>query len=489
MKRSIFHLIAISIFCISASAQSVTLILQPDATTGKDAFLRSLSPSTNYGTHPDLASIAWTNSGSTVLVRSLIEFDITSIPQGAIIDSAYLFLYGYSSPANGSHSTSSGSNASTISRVISSWDENTVTWGNQPQITTQNEVILSASTGPFEDYKINVAALVQDMTNNPMNSHGFMLKLQTEQEFRKMVFASSDYADTTVHPKLKVTYSIPTASDSCFTLKPNSIDGKDAFLRSLSPTTNYGAHPDFASIAWTFSSSPVVVRSLIDFDLSSIPQGATIDESYLNLYTSTTSANNSHSTMSGSNASTISRVITPWSENTVTWSNQPQATSQNEVTLSASTNPDQNYSVNVTNLVQDMIDNMANSHGFLFQLVTEQQFRKMVFASSDDPDTELHPELTVCYTKSTVSVTENGEQEKNVLVYPNPTSRELLVDLSALEGQEYSIVISNSLGQPVYKKVTRLNVVQIDVANMARGLYMLHISGNERLFQHKIMLN
>ena len=185
-----------------------TIILKPGPSTGKDAYIESIFNTLNFGTHDDFASIAWTNSGNPVLARGLIEFDLSSIPAGATITNAFLSLYSYNSPHNQSHSTLSGSNESVIQRITTSWDENTVTWNNQPNTTTQNQVFLPASASSIQHYlNIDVTKLAQDIVANPTNSYGFMLKLVNEQYYRKMVFASSDNPNSALHPTLKVCFN------------------------------------------------------------------------------------------------------------------------------------------------------------------------------------------------------------------------------------------------------------------------------------------
>ena len=63
---------------------------------------------------------------------------------------------------------------------INSWNEQSITWNNQPNVTTQNQIIVPASSSVHQNYNINVTSLVQDIINNPNSSFGFSLKLQTE---------------------------------------------------------------------------------------------------------------------------------------------------------------------------------------------------------------------------------------------------------------------------------------------------------------------
>ena len=185
-------------------AQSTIIVFQPDAICGKDALLTSLNPGGNYGTHPDFLATAWTNSGSPVNVRSLIAFDLSGIPIGTNITEATLELFHRNSTANIGHSTLSGPNDASLYRVTQNWTENTVTWSTQPNYTTTNSVYLSASAFSTQNYTLNVTALLQDMVNDPTNSFGFMFKENVESYYRSLLFASSDEASSTLHPKLTV---------------------------------------------------------------------------------------------------------------------------------------------------------------------------------------------------------------------------------------------------------------------------------------------
>src|SRR4051812_42873829 len=62
-------------------------------------------------------------------------------------------------------------------------------------------------------------------------------------------------------------------------------------------------YPSYEAVAWTWSGTPAVMRSIMEFNLSSIPANATITSAKLNLYNNPTSSENSgqHSSLSGAN--------------------------------------------------------------------------------------------------------------------------------------------------------------------------------------------
>lgn len=207
-----------SLFGIAASAQQSTVLsLQPD-TCGKDALISSYSPNNNYGGHWDFLASAWTVNNNPSTTRALIEFDLSPVPANANIIGATLRLYHHTSINNNTgHSTLSGPNDGWIERITQPWTEYGVTWNNQPSTTTQNRVAVPASTSTTQNYLIDVTALVQDMMNDPSNSHGFLLRLQNESYYRSLLFASSDEAQQGLHPKLTITFSGQLASepDAC----------------------------------------------------------------------------------------------------------------------------------------------------------------------------------------------------------------------------------------------------------------------------------
>jgi hypothetical protein len=192
-------------FLLSCRKDPVNLTLQPGAETGKDAYLRSLTPDSNYGTHPDFTSEAVTNGGNFVAVRCIIDFDLSSIPSTAVITDAKLYLYTYNSPRTGQHL---GTNLSYLQRITSGWDEMSVTWNIAPATTALHQATLPTSTSVSENYVADVKDLVQDYIVDKEHSFGFMLRLADESIYNRMIFASSDNPDSGIHPKLVIDYQL-----------------------------------------------------------------------------------------------------------------------------------------------------------------------------------------------------------------------------------------------------------------------------------------
>lgn len=184
-----------------------TLFLQPDGASGKDAVVSAIVPENNYGALEEIMLYAWTQGGDLNVSRTIIDFDLSEIPADAKIDSAHLSLY--YNPSSAYASQHSGETRFTIQRLISAWDESTVTWGTQPAATYSNIVIINGASTPFQDFpQMNITALIQDYTNDPLNSHGLVLKFMEESPYKNLILSSSDYPIEHYRPKLEVYYTV-----------------------------------------------------------------------------------------------------------------------------------------------------------------------------------------------------------------------------------------------------------------------------------------
>lgn len=184
-------------------------------------------------------------------------------------------------------------------------------------------------------------------------------------------------------------------SQTTLVFQPDAACGKDALVTSLLPDNNYATHKDFLACKWTNGGTPVAVRSFVSFNLSGIPMGTVITSATLELFHYNSISNIGHSTLSGPNDASIYRVTQPWDENTLTWNTQPTTTAINSLFVPVSSTTTEDYALNVTALVQDMINDPANSFGFMFRQNLEVHYRSMLFASSDMTNPAKHPKLTI----------------------------------------------------------------------------------------------
>ena len=238
--------------------ETITVTFKPDSAIGQDAFIGSLGANTNNGNEDAFASLAWTWSGNFGIVRSFLKFDeLSTIPTNATILNAELRLFGTSSIlvplGNSSYPGSpyktgippsySTTNSSFIQRVTSTWDEQTITWNTQPTTDTINQITISETTSQynwnFTDSSANLLSMIQDWVSNPTTNFGIMLRLETEINYRSLSFASSDHANSALHPELIITYEVQLSKDTTI-IKDTICEGdtysKNGFTESASGT-------------------------------------------------------------------------------------------------------------------------------------------------------------------------------------------------------------------------------------------------------------
>jgi hypothetical protein len=485
MKNTIIILILFA-FYLPFNISAKTLILHPDACEGKDAINGFIVPGSNYGSSEDLDVYAWTQGGNLNINRAYLDFNLSSIPNNAVITSATLYLY--YNPTNSGAYTHSGNNAFSIYRLTSPWLEDTINWNNQPSIDSSVIVNVPASTSGTQNYSINVSSLIQNIVNNSAFSYGLTMRLDDESPFNVVMFASSDHPDTSLHPMLVVTYNDPWPVFCNLHLQPGAESGKDAIDGYIVPNTNYGTSEDLDAYAWTQGGNLNINRGYIAFDLSSIDSSSIVNNATLSLFYNPT--NSGGYTHSGNNAFTLYRILSPWTESNITWNNQPLIDSVFFTTVPASTSGTQDYTIDITGLVQQMISDPIHSYGFCLRLDDETPFNVVMFASSDHPNCNLHPILDINYSLIN-NISESKGKINNLIIFPNPVSYNYTVSLPASPASNCSIEISDLTGKCVYKKenVKTANVT-LNKGNLAPGTYFLEMKKlNEVLGTGRLIIN
>lgn len=196
----------------TASGPNVSAASEPTAHTqnlpvivleaSADAHLSAAHPTVNYGSTNTLP--VGFNTDNT-LHRSLVRFDLSSIPANATINKATLSLYQVGSAGVGL--------GVRVNRATKSWTENTVTWNsnadffNPTTITTGGS---GASSGTWVAF--NVLSVVRSWYIAPGRNYGLMLMGSSEGgDWSFHSFASREsgpVARKSVKPRLRIEYTL-----------------------------------------------------------------------------------------------------------------------------------------------------------------------------------------------------------------------------------------------------------------------------------------
>jgi hypothetical protein len=175
-------------------------------TSAADATIRSGgSADENYG--DDILLYVW--KLPTSKARTLVKFNLSSIPTNATIDSATFSIY----------LTSCGRYSQTINdfniaRITAGWQENTVTWNSHKNkfdmASALNKTASCDATGGYLNY--NVKTFVRNWLGSAYSNYGLGLYGdEGASESWEKIFYSREY-ENNKPPKLKIIYTLPGQS-------------------------------------------------------------------------------------------------------------------------------------------------------------------------------------------------------------------------------------------------------------------------------------
>ena len=166
-----------------------------------DTYVDSCTPDSNY----DTADVIYVENDSTEFVCdewSLLKFDLTAYPSGAIFRSATLRLY--------QHGDYSGDGSKTIGvyAANASWDAGTVTWNTRPGVLSYL-VYATVGTGTgWREY--DVSALVNRWLVLGVANNGLVLKANTSGSWMRSYRTLNYGTGAPYAPQLVIDYEVPT---------------------------------------------------------------------------------------------------------------------------------------------------------------------------------------------------------------------------------------------------------------------------------------
>ena len=205
-----------------------TVSIGPVPALWKDAWVQSAFPTNNYDD-----TVIRTGKSTTSTFRSFIEFDLSGVPSGVEITTAIFSMYNYVS-------------ATTISRLIgvckntTSWEEGAVTFNTMPSYDVSTKVEIPVTNTSWCNWEIK--NMVSEWVNNQSPNYGLTLIGENVDNSYKY-FYSSESTDTTLRPKISITYNQPPTPPTVTT--PN---GGETWNSSHTVEWESGLDSDFISL-------------------------------------------------------------------------------------------------------------------------------------------------------------------------------------------------------------------------------------------------
>jgi uncharacterized protein (DUF779 family) len=131
---------------------------------------------------------------------------------------------------------------------------------------------------------------------------------------------------------------------------------------------------------------------------------------------------------------------------------------------------------------EDGIDNMQYS----ILSETEDVYFFYVFDEIGEGEILLNPfGQGVC--DGSPNTTVDGLEAFSVLIYPNPSSNNLTVDLGDLNGVSTTVKLYDSSSKMIFEKKSNTTLM-IDVSGVAKGMYSLELSTDEQVLRRQVVI-
>jgi hypothetical protein len=245
--------------CAPARASSMgerTLQVGLNGYTGcYDSYILGGSPTGNNSTLNRMVVCGFADLGSMAVQRSLVKFDVSSLPAGTQLSSATLYLYSYDAAQVKGNTGFYG-----VYPLACDWADTQVTWNiaktGTNWITAGGDFAAAPdATSPKQAvagvwYPFDVTARVQEWQVSPTGNFGWLVKCTDEMLHNQDRFYQSESALTALRPKLVVSDLAPAA--------PSDIDADgvvdvmdllifvDSFAAILGTDRNYDPRCDFS---------------------------------------------------------------------------------------------------------------------------------------------------------------------------------------------------------------------------------------------------
>ena len=181
-----------------------TLVLQPGADEGVDAYLWESNNNQNYGDSGE----TWVATGNNNETHAAFRFELDAIPPNSRIISATLSVH---------HRNGSDPNVPIDAhRITREWEEDEVNWVRARSGTNWTTpggdydaaIVSTTEVGPGVNtrYDWDISSLVQDWSDGTVPNYGVLLRTEAPGIFGER-FDTSDYSDASRHPRLTIQYA------------------------------------------------------------------------------------------------------------------------------------------------------------------------------------------------------------------------------------------------------------------------------------------
>lgn len=247
-------------------------------------------------------------------------------------------------------------------------------------------------------------------------------------------------------------------------------------------STPYGANDPLNLVVKNFADDPDRI-TYIKFDLSNL---GGIPE---NLLTATLILNGYMQDEDGAttlNIDVFESASSDWNEETITWNNSPGETGNSIANFDVSDFSNSTYEIDISDFVISKLQEAADSLSIVLKANTDHKNR--FFISSKESGTG--PALELRYEDVVTAVYKSTDVQEGVSIFPNPATDNLsIISSDNLAGSKIEITDQYSRQVSSYQVGTSQNTYHIDISQLPKGFYFIHVKNGKNTETRKFIKN
>ncbi len=318
--------------------------------------------------------------------------------------------------------------------------------------------------------------MIQDFVNTPSLNFGMMLKQISESPYRKLIFASSDHPDVSLHPRLEVSYF-----QSSSPLAVITASGPATIVCGSTVSLNANINTD-VTYQWYRNNVPVAGAVTSSYTAT---QAGSYTVTLTNSCQLTVTSNPFNVTSSNYNCAvpqnvTVSNVTTTTA--TINWTNSSAPQYQvryRKVGTNAFTNITLNSAPCNTSLV---ITGLKKNTSYFMSMR----------ALCSTGNSAFSPEImfTTPAVNNRYAIQETSDDE-SVAVFPSPVLNDLTIQIQTTSTKNVTAMLFDLTGRLIIQKQIVLqegeNEIQLETFTLQAGQYLLTVEGLETNFRQRIL--